>query len=93
MQGEFFCEEIEVDCEGTPKRPVAFTWRGTIYPIEEILASWHDWGFASTAPKKDWRSRRHRNHYHVRTTSGEAFDIYFDRGSARAVWILLKKLL
>ena len=91
--GEFYCEEIEVESEGVPRRPVAFKWRGALHHIDEIIDSWQDWGFGPTAPStKDFRFRRHRNRYHVRTTSGDVFEIYFDRSPPKPVWILLKKL-
>ncbi len=90
---DFYCEEIEVESEGTPKRPVAFKWRGETYRIQEVIRSWQDWGFGPTAPKtKDFRFRRHRNRYHVRISSGDAFEIYLDRGAPKPVWILLRKL-
>ena len=90
---EFYCEEIKVTCQGTPKRPAAFTWRGEAYQVAEVIAAWQDWGFGPTAPKgRDFRFRRHRNCYHVKTASGEVFEIYFDRGAPKPVWILLKKL-
>ena len=91
--GEFYCEEIEVESEGVPRRPVAFKWRGGLHQIDEIIDSWQDWGFGPTAPStKEFRFRRHRNRYQVRTTSGEVFEIYLDRSPPKPVWILLKKL-
>jgi hypothetical protein len=87
----FICEEIAVRCDGIPAQPVSFTWRGKEYRVVSVERSWHDWGFAQAAPKKDWRSRHHRNYYHLQTEDGSAFEIYLDRGHrAKPVWILHK---
>jgi putative component of toxin-antitoxin plasmid stabilization module len=39
--------------------------------------------------------RRHGNHFEMRTTEGEGFRIYLDRGvkkGARRVWVLERRL-
>ncbi len=91
---EFIGEPIQLTCEGEPARPAEFAWRGQDYRVDRILASWQDAGFAESAPRKrTWRLRRHRNYYHVRTTSGEHFEVYLDRAAGRRRWILSKRLL
>jgi len=91
---EFIGEAVDVTCQGEPLRPVGFTWRGRRYTIDRVLASWHDSGFAESAPRKrTWRLRRHRNYYHVRTDTGEHFELYLDRAGNRREWILSKRLL
>ena len=85
------CEEISVSCEGVPAKPVSFTWRKKEYRILAVKHSWHDWGFARSAPKKDWRSRRHRTYFHVRMEDGKVLELYLDRANrGRPTWILHK---
>lgn len=87
----FICERIEVHCEGAPAQPASFTWRKAEYPVATVVHSWHDWGFARAAPKKDWRSRRHRTYFRVQIEDGRVFEIYLDRASRnKPTWILHK---
>ncbi|NQT82376.1 hypothetical protein HQ563_05095 [bacterium] len=87
----FICERISVCCEGTPAKPVSFIWHKKEYRIVAVKSSWHDWGFARSAPKKDWRSRRHRNYFLVQTEGGKVFEIYLDRANpSKPRWILHK---
>jgi hypothetical protein len=91
--GSFICEKIDVRCEGVPAEPVSFTWQGIEYRIAAVKHSWHDWGFPRAAPKKDWRSRRHRTYFHVQIEDGRLFEIYLDRAHrGKPAWILHKVL-
>ncbi len=87
------CEKIEVQCEGVPAKPVSFIWRKKEYRILAVKHSWHDWGFARSAPKKDWRTRRHRSYFHVQVDDRRVFEIYLDRARRGSpMWILHKIL-
>ena len=95
MPTEFICEEIKVEIsEENPMEPISFEWRGKKYAIEKVKSSWQDWKFGgSPAPRRaPWRQRRHRNYFKVLTTSKEEFEIYYDRGSKSAVWILANRI-
>lgn len=94
MAPHFIGEEIEVTTGGEVKEPLSFVWRGTGYEIAEVIAAWLDWGFAAGAVQRNWRTRRHRNYFRVRVTSGEIFEMYVDRGPAgeRSEWFLYQQL-
>lgn len=90
----FIDEKVAVTCGGEVKSPKSFVWRDRTYTITELLHTWPDWGFAKGAKQRNWRSRRHRNYYRVRTDSGEVFELYLDRGVklGREVWYLYQRL-
>jgi len=90
----FISKPIEVVEDSSPRRPRSFVWDGTEYVVEKIIAQWQDWNFSAGAKKRDWRSRRHRNYYHVRATDGSEFELYLDRGASLlgASWYLNLKL-
>lgn len=90
----FIGENIEVETAGEVKQPVAFTWRGKHYAITEVIASWFDWGFSAATKQKDWRTRRHRNYFRIRTDSGDVCEMYLDRppASAEGDWVLYQIL-
>ncbi len=72
-------------------RPVSFSWNGREFRVVEVLKQWHDFDYSPLAPKRDWRTRRHRNYFQVRTDSGEWFELYCDRGTklgAAKHWVL-----
>jgi len=76
-------------------RPIRFVWRNQKYQITRILREWHDFDFHPLAPRKNWRTRRHRNYFHVQTESGQCFELYCERGTKRDSakrWILLFEL-
>lgn len=87
----FVCETVSVSCQGIPAMPVSFVWRNKDYRVLAVKRSWHDWGFARSAPKKDWRSRRHRTYFHVQIEDGRVFELYLDRADrSNPTWILHK---
>jgi hypothetical protein len=90
----FIDEPIEVTVSGTVREPAAITWRGAGYAVDEILNAWSDWGFPQGAVRRNWRTRRHRNYFRVRTSDGRIFEIYLDRGTkpGREAWFLLREL-
>ena len=95
MAARFIDAHVEVRTGGDPSRPLEFQWQDRRYAIIEILHQWTDWGFAPGAPRRNWRSRRHRNYYRVRTErDGGVFGIYLDRGTkpGREAWILFQQL-
>jgi len=94
MSPRFIGQKIDVETGGAIKEPVSFTWKGKEYRIVEVLLSWMDWGFPQGASQRDWKTRRHRNFYRVRTESGLVCEIYHDRGPAGGTddWFLFQQL-
>jgi hypothetical protein len=98
MPGQFIGKEIEVVTGGEIRAPVSFTLEGRQYQIAEILEYWPDHGYGRTPPKRArWYQRRHRNYYRVRTTGGETYEIYYDRGTGLdhpefKKWFLTRRL-
>ena len=82
MTPQFFSQEIEVTTSGEVKAPTAFRLGDKEFAIADIIAAWHDHGFGLTTRRKRWWQRRHRNYYRVKTTGGEVFEIYYDRGTS-----------
>lgn len=76
-------------------RPMGFVWRNRKYKVIRILREWHDFDFSPLAPRKNWRTRRHRNHFQVQTDSGACFELYCERGTkleSKKRWVLLYHL-
>ena len=99
MAPQFFGREVKVTVSGEVKAPISFRLDDREYVISEILLAWQDHGFGPTAAgrKKRWWERRHRNYYRVKTTEGEVFEIYYDRGTSmkypeRRKWFLHRQL-
>jgi len=91
---KFVSQRVEVEEGSSPRRPLSFVWEGKRYAVDDVIASWQDWGFSAGTKSKNWRSRRHRNCFHVRTTDGSEFELYLDRGphGSGDEWILHLKL-
>jgi hypothetical protein len=71
--------------------PVCFSWGGREYRVVELLKQWQDYDYSPLAPRRDWRTRRHRNAFHVRAESGDYFELTCDRGTklgAPKIWTL-----
>jgi len=98
MSPQFSGRQIEVITGGTVKVPVSFRLDDREYVIADILEAWYDYGFGkSPLRRKSWRQRRHRNYYRVKTSEGEVFEIYYDRGTKleypeRKKWFLYRQL-
>lgn len=98
MLSNFIGQEIEVTTSGEVKLPVSFRLDDREYFIAEILEQWPDHGYGKQPPKrKKWYHRRHRNYYRVKTTEGEVYEIYYDRGTKLThpelkKWFLTRKL-
>ena len=94
MSPRFISEKITVVTDGLVKQPASFTWRTTEYKVADVTLAWSDWGFPQGSTQKDWRARRHRNYYRVKTETGETFELYIERGPAggRADWYLYQQL-
>ncbi len=84
---EFISDEIEVRREGAGGPPGSFVWRGADYEVAEVQRKWRTLDFSGP-----WWQRRHRDHYVVKTTSGEVFELYFHRGPGRRYWVLYKRV-
>jgi hypothetical protein len=94
--------------EKIPGPPDSFLWRGTEYPILEVLSEWHDYRrrgrmarnmqpkHAATAARRgSWGVGR--DYYRVRTPGGRIFDLYYDRApkdadQRKGGWFLDKEL-
>ncbi len=81
MTERFFAKRIEVTTGGEVKAPVSFTLDGREYVVKEVLEFWPDSGFGSSETSKTWRTRHHRSYYRVKTTEGEVYEMYYDRGT------------
>ncbi len=98
MAPQFFGREIEVTVSGEVKIPASFRLGEQEYVISEIIEAWSDHGFGrSPLRRKRWLQRHHRNYYRVKTTQGEIFEIYYDRGTSlkhpeRKKWFLYRQL-
>ena len=98
MSPQFFSREIEVTVSGGIKIPSSFRLDDREYVISDILEAWHDYGFGrSPMRRRKWWQRHHRNYYRVKTTEGEVFEIYYDRGTnlkhpERRKWFLYRQL-
>ncbi len=90
---EYIGEAIEVETAGDVAEPVSFRWRGHSYDIDEVVLDWFDWGFSAGAQQRDWKSRRHRRYYRLRTRTDEVFEIYRDRQSLEAggEWVCFQR--
>ncbi len=99
MAPQFFGREVQVTVSSEVKVPTAFRLDDREYVIADIIAAWPDHGFGPTAAgrKKRWWERRHRNYYQVKTTEGDVFEIYYDRGTSlkhpeRRKWFVHRRL-
>jgi hypothetical protein len=82
MPERFLARRIEVTTGGDIKVPVSFKLDDREYVIAEVLESWPDHGYGNQPLKrKKWYHRRHRNYFRVKTTEGDVYEIYHDRGT------------
>jgi len=89
----FVGEEITVLETSEGGSPLRFLWGGDEHQVQEILRNWQDWGFSTVASRRDWRNRRHRNYFEVKTDAGLHALLYLDRGvkpSNPRKWIILE---
>jgi hypothetical protein len=95
-QRRFIGEPIQVEFHGQPllsKKtgcPVAFHWRGEMFPVAEMLSEWHDYSrrgrmalnmtpaHARSAGRRGSRGVG-RDYFTVRTGGGRIFTLYYDR--------------
>ncbi len=98
MAPQFFGQEIKVTVSVEVKVPTSFRLGDREYVISDIIKAWPDYGFGSSQlHRKKWWQRHHRNYYQVKTTQGEVFEIYYDRGTSlkhpeRRKWFLYRQL-
>jgi hypothetical protein len=81
MPERFFGKEIQVMTGDGVKEPVSFSIDGKEYTVKEVTDYWPDWGFSHSETNKNWRTRHHRNYFRVKTTDGETYEMYYDRGT------------
>jgi len=83
MPERYFGRQIEVTTGGDVKVPVSFRLDDHEHIITEVMESWPDHGFGrSAAGRKRWWQRHHRNYFRVKTTDGEVYEMYYDRGTS-----------
>ena len=97
MPQRFFGKQIKVTTSGEVKTPISFRLDAREYVIAEISESWPDYGFGKGNVHHRWWQRHHRAYYRVKTTTGEVFEIYHDRGTKleqaeRQQWYLYRQL-
>ena len=104
--------EVEFDqppaLEKKPDCPNRFIWQGRTYQVVEKLSEWHDYERRGRAA----RNMRHshaavaathgswgvgRDYFQVRTASGQAFELYYDRApkgsdQRKGAWFLVNEL-
>lgn len=96
---EFIGEQVEVRQAPDGPAPAGFTWRGERYDVLRVLTQWQDTGYGTTgAASRNWRTRRHRNYFHVECPGGDRFELYLDREAVpspqqrrRRRWMLLRR--
>jgi hypothetical protein len=94
--------------EKRPECPAAFTWRGDLYGVAEVLSEWRDYGRRGrmaanmrpehaelAAERGSWGVGRF--FFRVRTDAGPIFDLYYDRapkGTAnrKGAWFLFREM-
>jgi hypothetical protein len=76
----FFGKLIKVQQHEETRAPVFFAFDGEQHDIQDVMLSWQDFGMPNDGRKHTWIQRHHRNYYRVRTTKGETYEIYYDRG-------------
>lgn len=98
MAPQFFGREIKVSVSDEVKVPTSFRLDDREYVISDIIEAWHDYGFGrSPLRHRKWWQRHHGTYYRVKTTQGEVFEIYHDRGTKpshpeRKKWFLSRQL-
>jgi len=94
--------------EKRPGCPAAFTWRGDVYMVAEVLSEWRDYGrrgrmAANMRPEHAELAEERgswgvgRFFFRVRTEAGPIFDLYYDRapkGTAnrKGAWFLFREM-
>lgn len=85
--------QVHIDSD---KHLVSFKAGSSSFKVKKILRQWQDYDYGPLAPKRDWRSRRHRNYYRILTETGQCFELYCDRGTRLETpkeWILVREIL
>jgi len=88
-------EPVQVEMTDSGERlrePKAFVWRGERYEVAQVESMWTDTGFVAGERTRTWYRRRHRNCWRVKTTAGEVYELYLDRGGGRRTWILARRV-
>ncbi len=84
MAQRYFGRQVRVETRGALSAPMAFTLDGKEHTVEEVVAHWSDFSFGKLPLSQPrWWQRHHRNYFHVRTSEGEVFELYYDRGTSQ----------
>jgi hypothetical protein len=94
--------------EKKPSCPARFVWRGRTYRVVEKLKEWHDYRRRGrvahnmrrahlTAARRRGSWGVGRDYYRVRTDTGQAFELYYDRAPKSAddrkgAWYLYREM-
>lgn len=92
----FLSEKVTMIETSTGGEPVRFSFRDAEHRVTQIVRQWQDFGFSPVTHRKNWRNRRHRNYYEVKTDQDAHLLLYFDRGvkpSSPRQWYVLEQYL
>ena len=95
---DFIGEQVEVTQAENGPAPATFVWSDQTFTVARVLAAWHDTGYGTTGVRsRNWRTRHHRNYFHVECDGGQRFELYLDREAVpspakrrRRRWMLVK---
>lgn len=96
MPDRFISQKIQQVDFDSGKQPVSFKHGSRLYQVIKILKQWQDYDYSPVAPKRNWRSRHHRNYYRILVDSGQCFELYCDRGTrlgSPKQWVLVREIL
>jgi hypothetical protein len=96
MSDRFISKKIHHVQFNSEQQLVSFKAGSHFYPVKKVLKQWQDYDYSPLAPKRDWRSRHHRNYYRVLTETGRCFELYCDRGTrleSPKSWILVREIM
>lgn len=94
--------------EKSPPCPNRFTWQGTLYPIVDLLAEWRDYTRKGRAARNMRPTHSAvaagrgslgvgRFYFRVLVSSGQVFDIYYDRtikdaDDRKGHWVIYREM-
>ena len=96
MPNRFISQKIQHVDFDSEKHLVSFKLGPRIYQVVKILRQWQDYDYSPLTPKRNWRSRHHRNYYRIVVNTGQCFELYCDRGTrleSPKQWVLVREIL
>ncbi len=96
MPNRFLSQKIQRVDFDSGKNLVSFKLGSRLYRVVKILKQWQDYDYSPLAPKRDWRSRHHRNYYRIIVDTGQCFELYCDRGTSLKSpksWVLIREII